>query len=78
VFSLVYSAGNVALPAFAAERRAVVLVLLGLIARLSINISCPQRSAANPSHAAAAIECGMDRRTPIRYIDPGLLRIFCE
>jgi len=41
VFSLVYSAGNVALPAFAAERRAVVLVLLGLIARVSINISCP-------------------------------------
>jgi len=48
-----------ALPAFAAERRAAALLLLGArCPPLSVDISCPHtdRSAANPPHAAATVE----------------------
>jgi len=54
-----FVAVNVTLPTFAAERRAAAPLLLAFRhPPLLINISCPRgrRSAANPPHAAAAVE----------------------
>jgi len=64
------SANNVALPAFAATRRAVVRLLLSAGINRSIS---PDRRAHSSKIAAAA--CGgrmgqTDRRTPYRYRDP--------
>jgi len=46
------------LPAFAAERRAAAPLLLGAWVRTAVGryIQSAQRSAANPPHAAAAVE----------------------
>jgi len=54
-----FVAVNMALTAFTAERRAAApLLLASRHPLLLINISCPRdrRSAANPPHAAAAVE----------------------
>jgi len=54
-----FVAVNVTLPTLAAERRAAAPLLLACRhPLLLINISCPRdrRSAANPPHAAAAVE----------------------
>jgi len=61
VFGLVNSAANMALPAFAAERRAAARsaasLLLGAGASCYRSISPSRtRSAANTPHAAAAVE----------------------
>jgi len=73
VFSLVTSAVNMTLPAFAAERRAA--------ARAAAPLPCARRcrsmspadggSAANPPHAAAAVD-RWDGRTPDRYMNPAV------
>ena len=62
MFSLVNSAVNVTLPAFAAERRATAPSLLG-----DRYVLPAKHSAANPPHAAAAVE-RWDRRTDGRPI----------
>jgi len=60
VFSLVNAAVNVTLPAFAAERRAAALLLLGARRQpLSIDISCP--------HGAQQ----QTRRTPLLWSNDG-------
>jgi len=76
------SAVNVTLPAFAAERRAAAGLLLRasaccttIAARLQLHIDLLHagRSAANPPHAAAAVDRWdrqIDRRTLDRYTDP--------
>jgi len=46
----------VTLPAFAVERRAAAPLLLGARHRRCRSISPARRSAANPPHAAAAVE----------------------
>jgi len=75
VFSLVNSAVNVTLPAFAAERRAAVLLLLGVRRPpLSINISCShgaqQQSRGTPLlRSNDGTDKRTDGRTPNRYTD---------
>ena len=63
MFSLVNSAVNVTLPAFAAERRAAAPLLLG-----DRYVLPAKHSAANPPHAAAAVE-RWDRQTDGRTPD---------
>ena len=55
VFSLVYSAVNVVLPAFAAERRAAASCC-GADAAGHRYLLPSRRSGANPPHAAAAVD----------------------
>jgi len=81
VFSLVNSAVNMTLPAFAAERRAAAPLLLGAGA-VDRYVLPAGRSAANPPHAAASVERWgrqtdreTDGRTPDRCVDPALLTI---
>jgi len=74
VFSLVNSAVNVTLPAFAAERRAAVLLLGVRRPPLSINISCShgaqQQSRGTPLlRSNDGTEKRTDGRTPNRYTD---------
>jgi len=76
------SAVSVTLPAFAAERRAAAGLLLSagaccttIAARLQLHIDLLHAgcSAANPPHAAAAVDRWdrqIDRRTLDRYTDP--------
>jgi len=80
-FSLVNSAANMTLPAFAAERRAAAPMLLGAGA-VDRYVLPAGRSAANPPHAAASDERWgrqtdreTDGRTPDRCVDPALLTI---
>jgi len=53
MFSLVNSAVNMTLPAFASERRAAAMLLPGAVDRYLLRV---RRSAANPPYAAAAYD----------------------